>query len=1087
MKPEKHKPSPVDLQPVSKPDGRKESERSSSFGSTLLRIAYIAIPILLTIAAIASFQADEESEPKHALVISEPSKAQVASLNPQTSVAIDGVQAVISPILSILVALKMRLDNHVPLSREISLSSSRDIDRAKIREKAKTLQRLELKEKKEQQSRLVAKIEHRFQMLEEEISYLEPDHPLQDPTKAFRRQLDDCKLPLDSKKKRFIPKNKLKQIQKDLRSLEAKLSASTDIAGRSRYLDALLEIPAARQIDDKLFQHVLGDYWGQLTGLEGYSSLNMLRHFLSSIKAQIAAFEKSDLNPPEILQSMQSLFNEGIELTASFGSGEIFFTKLANLLRRKQKGERCFFVGGWEKSVTGHAIVLEITSQGENLYSLRIFNRGDGVDYHGMRAISGKLQAFPFFEITDISEESITDPIFLKALQEMQRPATRGEGWKACDFYEGILPLLGKTATIGPYPAEMTRELLMVGHCSYLSVESFVHSSMPEISLRFILNMQLKTLSDFFAQNQEVLLHDIPKRRLLVKGCEALSRYAEKALAEKKITPGEMRQINLQVSKALRFLKEGSDSLPAQLAWDQEPKTSGVEKPPAFETESFLEGRKMKLSDSGMFVDISHFRPSLKSFASDCQQWQKQFATMIDQKHFIETREAIKDWMRKIPIEWLQTPDVFTQPLSPEEAADTLEILAEIAKDFLWADMHTHNEDYEEESRSQVSSNFRRIETYEYYHPSSRMGTQDPATLFAMIKLLTFSDKLSKDFEDSTGVSLPGLYQYDFDLLFEQSGSMLFFDPELEEQTSYLKTYWEQADPEEKRVKRNYLSFFGVEVNPTFVGGRLHFEASPDSCIDTFRWPYLAWIEESYLSHPAIVERIKNEFPQLENLPTRARAIESLTSRTEKTLSSEENKSLLPKSYWALYDISWATNILFMPPHRTNGLKREEIFFPAPMVPKEGFKGDSFNFDAPQMSDKCSVPVRTEKFRPFGRNFNDWYIMEPLYSTSEVSNYQDLPAGTRFESLKKGDSNRYIENTQDLPGSLTSLYGRKRALLNFQVPGLSLVRFRMGPELRGRVPLAFAQGAETIQDLLALSSVREFQVVQTLAYFTQHP
>ena len=463
-------------------------------------------------------------------------------------------------------------------------------------------------------------------------------------------------------------------------------------------------------------------------------------------------------------------------------------------------------------------------------------------------------------------------------------------------------------------------------------------------------------------------------------------------------------------------------------------------------------------------------QPSLENFASDCQLWQQQFTKMIEGGHFIETREAIKDWTRKIPIAWIQTPGLFIHALSPAEAADTLELLAEIAKDLLWADLHTH----------------RGIYYTDVYDCTARMNTQDPETLFAMIKLLTFSDQLSKDFQDSTGVALPGLYQFDFDLLFEQAGSTQFFDPELEEQTSNLKAYWDRTDPPEKRAERQHLSFFGVEANPSFTGRRLHFEEPPYACKDTFRWPYLVWIEENYFSRPSILKKIKNEYPHLLDLSSRMQALEALTPSDENTPSHKEKRSqILPKSYWALYDISWAANMLFAPPNKKIPpyVKRKEGFS-APVIQKTGRIDSAM---AKEISKQCNVDARVEITYPFGENSESW--LTASYSHYEIPTNLPQPEGAQSSLHRSSgrDVNQFIENTQDMPESLRSVYGRNRRISRFGYETKSLERLRLGPHLRNQISTTEESRHEATQDLLALSSVRELQVVATLAYFTKHP
>ena len=381
-------PGPDRSKPVSQ--SRDQTESSDSFCSTFLRIALVAIPILAVIVAVTFSLGEEPSEPP--LVVFEPPEPRSAPLTPHSSSIADGIQAATSAILAFGVALRMQLDRLNGWNQQLSISSNRSLDRAKIRQEVKALQKQRHQPRRDKQSRLLAEMELRLQKIEKKMPYLESDHPLQELARHIRKEIDDCRSWLEfPEESRPISKKKFDLLQQSLKSLDAELPKSLDTVTPSKYLNSLLQIPAVFPIEDKLFQQVLGDYWGKFTGLEGYNSLKMLHHFLSSITGQITALEHTGLEVPEPLRSMQQLFEEGIELTKHFQSKKSFSSEFSNLVRKKQKGERCFFVGGWrtQSETGGHAIVVEVIAQGDRRYSLRIFNRGAGQEYHGTKIIAG--------------------------------------------------------------------------------------------------------------------------------------------------------------------------------------------------------------------------------------------------------------------------------------------------------------------------------------------------------------------------------------------------------------------------------------------------------------------------------------------------------------------------------------------------------------------------------------------------------------------------------------------------------------------------------------------------------------------------
>lgn len=806
-----------------------------------------------------------------------------------------------------------------------------------------------------------------------------------------------------------------------------------------------------QEIDERLFQHILGDYFGKDSGFEGYSSDKMLlyiRRFLDQRR------ESSDINACTLqaLTNLSEHLQESEYLTKSFreDSTEVFKRNLEKTLGSKVKGDSCSFMIGWNGKSGGHAIFLQILIEDDEHYSALLFNRGAGMNYQPQAFLADMEQSIPFEEINEIEKDDLLSDVFLKGLREMLSPSLSGR-WEAPDLYEGILPLLRGRKKNHSYAPEKAMENLLVGHCSFLSITAFLHENLPTLYPRLIFELQFKTLSDFFEQNESFLASDPSKQWLVLQGAQQLARNQAKLFEKGQLSENEMRFISKRlelISTALEQRRRESTAIPF---YSTESEDAILSRPK--ELNNFDCGETPPLPSSLEVPEA--FIPSIPDFPNDCMKWHEYFGRIYDQKDkdLVAARQMIYTWVRKIPISWISQPGIWKKSLTPQEAEALFPILAEIGLDLLRTAMN----------KKLLYSSDGFIEGWEEHN--AHCDSQDPLSLFSTIKLLALTDAIAKDFYKSTGADLPGLYQFDFDLLFEQSGSVLFFDPDLEDQVRHLKAYWDRTDPPEERIRRNHLSFFGVEAFPP--GGtniRIHSVLRDSiSCPITFEWPYLTWTA-NYLQRSSQGE-----------------------VSWEDVLKATMDPAVMPPAYISLAELSWVSNSIFQ--YSSSYFPWGEKESAADLLPKLEPKDEKF---------KASSFARFWESDPDCPEYIERSHENERYDCSSINGcIHHHPRDYEWPSKPKGallfggvvDSNAAIEASQDFPFSLRSIYGQRRWASRFGSSSHSRERLRIGPHLRYQLHLQANEELDEAQmrELLALSAVRELQVVETLAYFTKNP
>lgn len=852
------------------------------------------------------------------------------------------------------------------------------------------------------------------------------------------------------------------------------------------YLIALKNEPS-QQIDDRLFQHILGDYWGGQTGLEGYGSLEMLQYLIRIINLQIRELDANPLctnkdrselcqivtgvksNDPALYSAVRDLFQGGVKFTSEIDTSKnlAINQNLKNELESMFPGQNRIFMGGWTNRDEGHAIYYEIAKQKDGAFTVRLFNRGAGLDYHATGLIEEQTRSTPFWEISNVALDRLISPIFFLGMQELSHPPIEGNPWKGSDVYEGLISgLQGTVARQSQnYDPKTAMENLKVGHCTFLSLTGLLQRLMGNHFKRYSLDLQFKTLWDYYSEQKGDLATNHFQRKLLKKGSAQLAKNGQRLFVEKYVRAEELNVIK-------DALKEIDDAIgKAESNPTIPPKSLGIESPQQLQKTAFKEIKPFDFSDSSIgsdfqAIDVIPFDPELQSFDNYCFDfWEKKIAPVMEGKgNYPMVKEAIKDWVRKIPISWIEKPEIIKKLILTQPAERALETIASIAKEF-WGASHSVNQKED----------------------LDKIKLLESADFFTAIKLLTLGDAIGRATEIQGG-SLDGLYQIQMDLLLDStSGNALLFDPELEDQTASIKAYWDRIDPPIKREERNHLSFFGVEAMQ--VGCREAFRKIENSAdrSETFPWPDLIWAE-NYLKSYETQEIIKRENPHLAKQPLLIQTMASLARL--KTFMESEKKDpflldvdkeiikidkkktkFLPVAYYALRDLSKILDLIAHP------IK-------------------SFNhFDSPLGSigklDILETQAILEKYHD--KYYWKW-IRRPLkigvaFRDRDKGTYrvEQFPLKNSYRGGNQIDENYSLEKGHDLLTNLRPLFKKERWIFPFEEKGASFDRRRLGPHLLAYIPLEAKtkeeMNPERIKDLLTLSSVKELQIVATLGYF----
>lgn len=691
-------------------------------------------------------------------------------------------------------------------------------------------------------------------------------------------------------------------------------------------LQALVDSPV-QKIDDKLYQHILGSYFGKNTGLEGYNDLEMMTYLLNLLKNKVTSLNdnplcdeksrnefcrsffqigKKDVST-DLFQKLVNQTETALRISDAMNTQE-FASVFRKTLNRLKPEESFFFQSGWTNVNGGHSIVYEVIKQKDGNYTFRAFNRGAGTQYHPKALFQGQRQLLPFHERVDIPKNHLTGDPFLFALQEIRLPPIRGEEWKEDELYEKVFPhLLGGRVSDNLYSSDQVLQTLRVGHCSYLSMNALVSQHLgdkPTYS-RWQLEVELKTLLDYFSQKKTELSSNEQTRRLLKYGVEQLSRNIKNGFLSGLITEQEQSWIHNQIQKVDLAVKEAEKIYQNHLS--QRPEQV-VLSHPILPLNTMISCPDKRFNGTWTPPEISyvavdksswHYKP--ETFKEDLSHFLQEIESANSQKQFVNIKEGIKQFVLKIPFEG----DVFWKGITKKEAETSLELLAQLSEKYL-------------------DGYFRALKKNEVF------GLSDPGLtsedFIASIKILTLADALAKNFKGEFGYEINGLNLPEIMEVLEEDTIYVYSQsPSYVEEMRSLRHYWRQQDPKEEWRTRD-TSFFGFEHDNNSPGDhRYIFESKEDTKyapINLFgpkiryTWPDIEfakkWITKTE-------DQFDQLYPDLASLTIFQKACISLSDKismersndpSENMISIEGNQKLLPAPFFSLRKIAMAAHLI---------------------------------------------------------------------------------------------------------------------------------------------------------------------------------
>ena len=360
--------------------------------------------------------------------------------------------------------------------------------------------------------------------------------------------------------------------------------------------------------EDKMLLHVLGAAFGEGSGLEGQTSdqsIVLLKRRIMILKAlseQLkhnqyivsidqanpcrnieGVYHPSEEDRPAPLADMDTNkldsiiehSESAVELTKSFiNSQKEFHENFLKSVKSLNKKDWFYFMGG----SSNHSVIYQVmkTGSSEDSYQFRVYNSGDGANFHESILDGSHRRLYPFVEIRDLTEKKITGLSFLKALRDLQIQYPEDEGdinSKTSFLYDNVLSELRGTRTTYDMKSEGFLEPQIAGNCSYYVFPYRDNSDLGDQVLGANLEFFVKSviLDQYFKVNQDRLMNPDfshnPARKLAEK---SLTFYQEELARNISVDPswkdtyldrGMVQESDLRVAQYRKILDDAYNKL----------------------------------------------------------------------------------------------------------------------------------------------------------------------------------------------------------------------------------------------------------------------------------------------------------------------------------------------------------------------------------------------------------------------------------------------------------------------------------------------------------------------------------------------
>lgn len=231
------------------------------------------------------------------------------------------------------------------------------------------------------------------------------------------------------------------------------------------------------ELNHRLAANFLGDSFikeatlqeGKLEGSHFIEILPVILEIFKGIQKNNQMQGKSE----PFIDSMIFSIKQMLEIDSQLVIFEQFHKFIVDKITQLKKGESFAFPGGWAAYPWGHSIVNELKREEDGNFSLKVYNTGEGIQYHSSAIEDNQIKFDSSFIIKDITKDSLLNKEVWQGYFLLKTNIPKEEQHSARDYYEGFLRSI-KPGFVGfPDQTPERKNLMRGARAGFCSVDSF--------------------------------------------------------------------------------------------------------------------------------------------------------------------------------------------------------------------------------------------------------------------------------------------------------------------------------------------------------------------------------------------------------------------------------------------------------------------------------------------------------------------------------------------------------------------------------------------------------------------------------------
>lgn len=463
-----------------------------------------------------------------------------------------------------------------------------------------------------------------------------------------------------------------------------------------------------QKVNPTLLAHIHAEMMILNSSYEGENNINLLKFLSDYVEDYLTRFPSSEL------QALLPLFKSGVENAIKSGLSESWQpdplskeSKPEQLKRATEKfqsyfqeslthlkpGESTLYPCGWRSEKGSHAMLALFTKTAEGEIETKVFNTGDGLDYHAMISKQGPCMVQPYIVIEKTPLQNLFNPAFTQAFFELNTMisdlSSRPTNYEASDTYQAFnhigspIRRCDNDGTKFIYPQ-------LGGICAWAVLLALLHTFVKQDTYdHFVVSVGKDSLCAYYQENKAQLDQDPEALYVLKYSAILFSQQVLDAYQAGHISKIELQECHEMLKELVAEIEKAEKSYIYKLFPQSDFSLDGLDKLPQKFKDIYLwqqrqipEANLSPSKDASAITPLSNFHwvKTPTGLVAGLPNFQEHLKECILSSNLTVATASLRNFFAELPFP--DGLDDFLKDLNPEMANTLIGELSKLAFSF---------------------------------------------------------------------------------------------------------------------------------------------------------------------------------------------------------------------------------------------------------------------------------------------------------------------------------------------------------------------------------------------------------------------